>query len=112
MAGTSERDFIQFGIAATTRGRGYWLDRPWVDDAQRPALAAASILALPSQRGDEDAPYFPTGSEAFLERLRGLLGPETSFGVAIRSADYQEVAFHSKAWRLPNLFVSYVPCPW
>ncbi|HVJ52428.1 MAG TPA: hypothetical protein VM689_08210 [Aliidongia sp.] len=103
------REFLTFEVAETSLGRGYWLDRPWVDEAQRPALVQASILALPHERGS--GPVFPDGSEEFLARLRQILGSQASLGVAIRSDDYEELALHSRAWRLPVLFVTYAALP-
>jgi hypothetical protein len=105
------REFLKFEIAETSQGKGYWLDRPWVDEAQRPALVQATVLALPQVRDDEEHPFFPDGSEAFLARLREMLGPQARVGVAIRSEDYQELSLHSKAWRLPALFVTSVALP-
>lgn len=110
-AGFFTREFLKFEIAETAQSKGYWLDRPWVDEAQRPALVQATVLALPQVRDDEEHPFFPDGSEAFLARLREMLGPQARVGVAIRSQDYQELALHSKAWRLPALFVTYVALP-
>jgi hypothetical protein len=111
MADTFVRDFLQFEVAETSHGKGYWLDRPWVDESQRGALLKAAVLAVPQFRDANEDPVFPDGSEAFIARLREMVGSETTLGVAIRSADYQEVALHSKAWRLPTLFVSGIAIP-
>jgi hypothetical protein len=111
MSDAFAREFLKFEVAETTLGRGYWLDRPWVDEAQRPALSKAQVLALPHVGDETEEPVFPDGSEAFLARFRELLGADASFAVAIRAADYHELALHSRAWRLPTLFVSYVALP-
>jgi hypothetical protein len=111
MSDAFAREFLKFEVAETTQGRGYWLDRPWVDEAQRASLAKAHVLALPHVGDASEGPVFPDGSEAFLARFRELLGADANLGVAIRSADYHELALHSKAWRLPTLFVSYVALP-
>jgi hypothetical protein len=105
------REFLTFKAAETSQGKGYWLDRPWVDEAQRPALVRATVLAVPHVRDDDEHPFFPDGSEAFLARLREMLGPQARLGVAIRSEDYQELVLHSKVWRLPALFVTYITLP-
>lgn len=110
MAELSGREFLRFEVAETSQGRGYWLDQPWVDEAQRASLLKAQVLALPHV-GQNEGPVFPDGSEAFLARLRELLGTEASLGVAIRAEDYSELALHSKAWRLPTLFISYIAVP-
>jgi hypothetical protein len=111
MADPLVRRFLALEVAETSQSRGYWLGRSWVDEAQRPALIRASVLALPHVREDGEDPVFPDGSEEFLTRLRGVLGTQASLGVAIRSEDYQELALHSKAWRLPALFVTSVALP-
>jgi hypothetical protein len=105
------REFLKFEVAETTQGRGYWLDQPWVDEAQRASLSKAQLLALPHVGDKSEAPVFPDGSEAFLARFRELLGADASLAVAIRATDYHEMALHSKVWRLPTLFVSYVALP-
>lgn len=111
MADALTREFLALEVRETSQGRGYWLDRTWVDEAERPALARADVLVLPQLSGEDEVPVFPVGSEAVLTKLRELLGPQISLGVAIRSADYQELALHSKAWRLPTLLVSSVALP-
>jgi hypothetical protein len=111
MSDAFAREFLKFEVAETTQGKGYWLDQIWIDETQRALLASAQILALPHVEGESGAPVFPDGSEAFLARFRELLGHDLSLGVAIRATDYQELALHSKAWRLPTLFVSYVALP-
>jgi hypothetical protein len=105
------REFLKFEVAETSQVKGYWLDRPWVDESQRAELLKAAVLAVPQFRNDNEDPVFPDGSEAFIARLRQMLGSETTLGVAIRSANYQELALHSKVWRLPTLFVSAVALP-
>lgn len=105
------RQFLTFEVTETSQGKGYWLDQPWVDEAQRPALVQSTVLALPQVRNDEEGAVFPNGSEIFLARLREMLGSQACLGVAIRGEDYQELMLHSKAWRLPVLFVSYVALP-
>lgn len=105
------RQFLKFEVAETTQGRGYWLDQPWVDEAQRALLLKAQVLALPHVADNAEGPAFPADSEAFIARFRELLGGDASIAVAIRAADYHELALHSKAWRLPTLFVSYVAVP-
>jgi hypothetical protein len=105
------REFLKFEAKETTEGRGYWLDQPWVDEAQRASLSRAHVLALPHVGDESEGPVFPDGSEAFLARFRELLGTDVSLGVAVRSADYYELALHSKAWRLPTLLVSYIALP-
>jgi hypothetical protein len=105
------REFLKFEVVETSHGKGYWLDRPWVDEAQRASLANASVLALPYVRDETEEPVFPVGSEAFLARFRELLGDQASLGVAIRADDYQELALHSKTWRMPTLFVTWVALP-
>ena len=110
MAEISTRKFLTFEVAETSQGKAYWLDRPWVDEAQRPALSAL-ILALPHEPKNDQGPVFPVELEAFLGRLREMLGSQASLGVAIRSDEYEELALHSKAWRLPVLFVTYVALP-
>jgi hypothetical protein len=111
MSDTFAREFLKFEVTETTQGKAYWLDQPWVDEAQRASLSKAHVLALPQVRDESEGPMFPDGSEAFLARFRELLGDNASLGVAIRAADYHELALHSKAWRLPTLFVSYVAIP-
>jgi len=105
------REFLKLDIAETSLGRGYWLDQPWVDEVQRPSLTQAAVLALPHLRDDVPGAVFPDGSDAFIARFREMLGPYTTLAVAIRDEDYQELALHSRAWRLPALFVSYVALP-
>jgi hypothetical protein len=111
MSDAFAREFLKFEVAETTQGRGYWLDQPWVDEAQRASLSKAQVLALPHVGDESEGPVFPDGSDAFLARFRELLGTEASLAVAIRAADYHELALHSRAWRLPTLFVSYVALP-
>ena len=107
MAERFAREFLKFEVAETDQNTGYWLDRPWVDEVQRPELVKASILALPHETGGEPGPVFPSGSAEFIARLREMLGEDASLAVAIRSADYQELSLHSKAWRLPTLLLTY-----
>jgi hypothetical protein len=111
MADAFNREFLTFEVAETFHNKGYWLDRPWVDEAQRPALAQATVLALPHVRDDDEDPVFPDGSEAFLTRLREMLSSQARLGVAIRSDSYQELSLHSKVWRLPALFVTSIAFP-
>lgn len=110
MACTFEDELLHFSIKETSENKGYWLGRPWVDVNQRGSLLAASVLAVPTVRNGEQ-PLFPVGSEDFISRLRELLGPDATLAVAIRNEDYSELALHSKAWRLPALFVSSVALP-
>jgi hypothetical protein len=105
------REFLKFEVTETSEGMGYWLDRPWVDEAQRPALVGAAILALPQEGDEENGPVFPEGSAGFIERFREALGGDAVLGVAIRAGDYQELALHSKAWRLPTLLLTYGVLP-
>jgi hypothetical protein len=100
------REFLKFEVRETDEGVGYWLDRPWVDAAQRPGLLAAQIVAVPDH-GADDGPMFPEGSGDFLARFREVLGDTADLAVAIRSSEYQELALHSKAWRLPTLILKY-----
>jgi hypothetical protein len=74
------------------------------------SLLAAQVLALPHV-SETDGPVFPEGSEKFLTRFREVLGAEANLAVAIRAADYNELALHSRVWRLPTLFISYVVVP-
>jgi hypothetical protein len=111
MSDAFAREFLKFEVTETVQGRGHWLDQPWVDEAQRASLLKAHILALPHVGDESEGPVFPSGSEAFLARFRELLGTGANLEVAIRAADYHELALHSKAWRLPTLFVSYVALP-
>jgi hypothetical protein len=104
------REFLKFEVTETSQGKGYWLDQPWIDESQRASLATAQVLALPHV-DESDGPVFPEGTEAFLERFREALGADANLGVAIRSADYNELALHSRVWRLPSLFISYVAVP-
>ncbi|MBY5524296.1 hypothetical protein [Rhizobium leguminosarum] len=99
------REFLKFEVKETSQGIGHWLDQPWVDEAQRAGLIKASILALP-HTGEAEGPVFPIGTAEFIERLREALGAEATLAVAIRSDDYQELALHSKAWRLPTLLLT------
>jgi hypothetical protein len=111
MSDAFAREFLKFEVAETREGKGYWLDQPWVDEEQRVTLLKADILAVPHVRNGSEGPVFPDGSEAFLARLREVLGTDAHLGVAIRAADYHEMALHSKAWRLPTLFVTSVAVP-
>jgi len=111
MSDTFGREFLKFEATETNQGKGYWLDQPWVDEGQRDSLLRANVLALPHASDGAEGPVFPDGSEAFLARFRELLGADARLEVAIRAADYHELALHSKAWRLPTLFVSYVALP-
>lgn len=110
MSSGIDREFLKSEVAETSESRGFWLDQSWVDEEQRASLSTARVLALPHIMGT-DGPTFPDGSEAFLARFREALGADANLGVAIRAADYNELALHSKAWRLPTLFVSYVAVP-
>ncbi|MGJ4904569.1 hypothetical protein ACQR0V_23580 [Bradyrhizobium sp. HKCCYLS2058] len=111
MTDAFSREFLKFEVKETDEGKGYWLDQPWVDAAQRAALLKAQVLAVPHVSYGSEGPVFPVGSEAFLARFREALGADGSLGIAIRSADYRELALHSKAWRLPTLFVSSIAVP-
>ncbi len=106
MSSNFGRDFLKLEVRETSEGTGYWLDRPWVDSNQRPGLLAAKIVAVPQEEG-EHGPVFPEGSGDFIARFREALGDTADLAVAIRSADYQELALHSKAWRLPTLILKY-----
>ncbi|TIS48044.1 hypothetical protein [Mesorhizobium sp.] len=99
------REFLKFEVKETSEGLAHWLNQPWVDEEQRPGLIKASVLAVPSTHG-EDSPVFPEGTADFIERLREALGADAMLGVAIRSENYQELALHSKAWRLPTLLLT------
>ena len=105
-----EREFLKFEVRETDDAIGYWLDRPWVDSDQRPGLLAAQIVAVPDQ-GGEHGPMFPEGSGDFIARLREVFGDTTGLAVAIRATDYQELALHSKVWRLPTLILKYGVLP-
>lgn len=111
MSEAFEQQFVSFQATETAEKRGFWLDQPWIEEVRRPELVAAPILAVPTVRGAEEGPIFPHGTGEFLERLRELVGEETSIAVAIRAEDYEELALHGKAWRLPTLFVSAVAVP-
>jgi hypothetical protein len=111
MSDAFAREFLTFQVTETDQGKGYWLDQTWVDEAQRASLAKAHVLALPQVGDPSEGPMFPDGSEAFIARFRELLGADATLGVAIRAAEYHELALHSKAWRLPTLFVTYVALP-
>lgn len=100
------REFMMFEVKETQEGIGHWLDQAWVDEAQRLGLIDASILAVP-HTGDDDGPIFPVGTAEFIEHFRAALGDKGTLAVAIRSADYQELSLHSKAWRLPTLVLTY-----
>ncbi|ESX45404.1 hypothetical protein NLY43_29120 [Mesorhizobium sp. C416B] len=99
------REFLKFEVSETSDTRGYWLDQPWIESGQRPGLIKASILALPLTDGDEK-PVFPIGTGDFVERFRNALGTEATLAVAIRNDEYQELALHSKAWRIPTLLLT------
>lgn len=111
MSDAFAREFLKFEVQETNEGKGYWLNQPWVDEGQRASLLKADVLAVPHVSGEAEGPVFPDGSEAFLARFREILGTNASLGIAIRGADYHELALHSKAWRLPTLFVSAVAVP-
>jgi hypothetical protein len=111
MSDAFAREFLKFEVTETDEGKGYWLDQPWVDEEQRASLSKAHVLVVPHVRDGSEGPVFPDGSEAFLARFREVLGTDASLGIAIRGADYHELALHSKAWRLPTLFVSSVAIP-
>lgn len=102
---------LEISVAETGEARGFWLDKPWVLESDRGALIGAPLVAVPFVRSEDDGPVFPTGTAEFLDRLRDLLGDQADLGVAISDEAYQELALHSKAWRLPTLVVSAVVLP-
>ena len=111
MSESAKQELFRSEVTETSQGRGYWLDRPWVDESQRTELVTAPILVVPWVGGDAELPSFPTGTEDLLARLANMLDSQTAMRVAIRAADYQEMALHSKARRLPTFFITSIALP-
>lgn len=101
---------LELTVTETDHARGFWLDKPWIEDARRPALVAAAVMVVPTLHEDEQ-PTFPVGTGEFLERLREILDETTPVAVAMSSDGYVELALHSKAWRLPTLVLTTVVLP-
>lgn len=105
-----KQQLLELTVTETDHARGFWLDKPWVEDARRPALVVAAVMVVPTLHEDEQ-PTFPVGTGEFLQRLRELLDETTPVAVAMSSEGYVELALHSKAWRLPTLVLSTVVLP-
>lgn len=105
-----KQQLLELTVTETDHARGFWLDKPWIEDARRPALVAAGIMVVPTLHGDEP-PTFPVGTGEFLQRLREILDETTPVAVAMSSEGYVELSLHSKAWRLPTLVLSTVVLP-
>ncbi|GAA0399352.1 hypothetical protein GCM10009093_27370 [Brevundimonas terrae] len=101
---------LELTITETSNARGFWLDKPWIEDARRPTLVAAAIMVVPTLH-EAEQPTFPVGTGEFLQRLQALLDETTPVAVAMSSNGYVELALHSKAWRLPTLVLTTVVLP-
>jgi hypothetical protein len=100
-----DRRFLTLDVQETSEGRGFWLDKPWINDSRRAALVSAPILAVPTL-GKDGVPVFPDGTSEFIGRLQALLGDEIELGIAINDESYEEIALHSKSWRIPTLVLT------
>lgn len=101
---------LEFSVSETDHGRGFWLDKPWVEEGRRPALVAAALMVVPTLHDDEP-PTFPVGTGEFLQRLGDLLDGSMPVAVAMSSEGYMELALHSKAWRLPTFVLGSLVLP-
>lgn len=110
MSDAFKRTFVELHASETDEGRGYWMAQPWVAEGQRSELLAAQILVVPILDSDKK-PVFPIGTPDIVDFLRRAITEPSAVAVAISADDYQELALHSKAWRIPKLVITAVAFP-
>jgi hypothetical protein len=78
----------------------------------RPALQNADILLLPEEKfRDQDGPFFPGGTEEFLQFLQEKTPSDIKVDIYIADDNYREVTLHHDVLWLGGLLVTGVVFP-
>jgi hypothetical protein len=100
-------------IAATDKGLDYWLSQPYLTDAMRSEVAQADIILIPHEKvWDRNGPFFPGGTEDFLEFLRGQTSQnELRVDICIDDSAYCEFALYSELLEISHILVKDLALP-
>lgn len=112
MSDELNRHYLSVDVKETDSNRAYWIDKSWISPIKRSTLVKSDLLLVPNENfRDSDEPYFPKGTESFVENLRNVLPESINFGIAFDDERYQEIALHADVWRIPTLLLTAAVIP-
>jgi len=105
-------DGIEFTVKDTPKNFSYWLSRPYVSATLKQDLDKANLLIVPTENfREKDGPFFPNGTEDFLDFLRSNSREGLVPDICIDDSQYQVIALHNALVVIGGVVVSALLAP-
>ncbi len=105
-------DGIELNVTDTSQNFSYWLGRPYVSPALKQDLEKANLLIVPTENfREKEGPFFPNGTEDFLDFLRANSRDGLKPDICIDDDKFQIIALHNALIVIGGVVVSVLLAP-